>query len=92
MTDFKKYVEGIVKQEMTTALKERGIVLETEFCSMLCEKYNFTRSTVIGAIRRIYPELSLIRRRLSDELKFFFKLEVKGCPVIYVADTCSCNG
>lgn len=91
---FKFYVEKIIQTEIKNIISNKGYVLETAFCSMLCEKYGFSKLTVIGTLRRIYAEIPLTKRRMSNELKSFYGLEVKGFPIVYlpVNDTVSHNG
>ena len=84
MIEFKKHVEGILCAEIAIMIEQQGYFLETEFCNIVCEKFNFRISTVRPVLRRIYPELQLIKRRLSNELKDFYGLDVKGCPIIYL--------
>lgn len=83
---FKNHVEKILKDEINKTIRQQGYILETEFCTMICEKYGFAIWTVRPALRRIYPEMSLIKRRMSDELKAFYRLEIKGCPIVYLPD------
>lgn len=83
---FKEYVREILKKEISNEIKQ-GYFLETEFCTMICEKYNLSIHTVRGTLRGIYPEMSLIKRRMSDELKRFHGcLEIKGCPIMYIPE------
>ena len=83
---FSEYVMGILKAEILSVIKQQGYALETEMCTMLCGKYNLSISTVKATLRYIYPEIPLIKRRMSDELKRFYGLEIKGCPIVYLAD------
>ena len=53
---------------------------------MICEKYNISLYIVRATLRRIYPEMSLLKRRMSDDLKRFYGLEVKGYPIAYLPD------
>ena len=84
---FEEHIETILKTEILSIIKQQGYVLETEVCTMLCEKYNLALYTVRGTLRRIYPGMALIKRRMSDELKAFYGLEVKGCPIVYLRTT-----
>lgn len=83
---FKKHVEEILQTEILKAIGQQGYVLETEICTMICEKYNISSYVVRGTLRRIYPEMSLLKRRMSDDLKRFYGLEVKGYPIAYLPD------
>lgn len=83
---FKNHVEQVLKTEIDKVIKERGYFLETELCAMICEKYGFASYTVRGTLRRIYPEMALMQRRMSDELKRFYGLTIKGCPIVYMPD------
>lgn len=83
---FKKHIEKILQTEISSIIKQQGYVLETEFCNMVSEKYNVSLPTVRGQLGIIYPEMSLIKRRLSDDLKRFYGLEVKGYPIVYLLD------
>lgn len=86
MTAFQKHVQEILHTETAKVLESEGYFLETQFCTMICDKYNLSIHTVRGILRGIYPEMSLIKRRLSGQLKGFYGLEAKGCPIIYVPD------
>lgn len=81
---FKFYVEKIIQTEIKNIISNKGYVLETAFCSMLCEKYGFSNSTVISTLRKIYAKMPLTKRRMSNELKAFYGLEVKGFPIVYL--------
>ena len=83
---FKNHVEEVLQTEIDKVVKERGYFLETELCITVCEKYGFALYTVRGTLRRIYPEMALIKRRMSDELKIFYGLTIKGCPIVYMPD------
>lgn len=83
---FKKHVEEIIQNEVLSVVRQQGYVLETEICTMICEKYNLHLYIVRTTLRRIYPEMSLLKRRMSDDLKRFYKLEVKGYPIVYLMD------
>ena len=84
--DRKKHVEEIIQNEVLSVVRQQGYVLETEICTMICEKYNLHLYIVRATLRRIYPEMSLLKRRMSDDLKRFYKLEVKGYPIVYLMD------
>ena len=84
---FKNYVSEILSTEISIALEKRGYLIEIEFCNMIRGKYNLSIPTVRGTLHRIYPELSLIKRRLSNELKDFYCIKIKGCPVVYIPDS-----
>ena len=83
---FKVYVEEILQNEVLKVVRQQGYVLETEICAMICEKYNISLYIVRATLRRIYPEMSLLKRRMSDDLKRFYGLEVKGYPIAYLPD------
>ena len=83
---FKKHVEEIIQNEVLSVVRQQGYVLETEICTMICEKYNISSYIVRATLRRIYPEMSLLKRRMSDDLKRFYGLEVKGYPIAYLPD------
>lgn len=83
---FENHVEEVLKDEIDKRIKQQGYVLETEFCTKICEKYSFAQCTVHSTLRRIYPEMALIKRRISDELKRFYGLAIKGCPIVYIPD------
>lgn len=83
---FKNHVEEVLKDELDKIIKQQGYILETEFCIKISEKYGFALYTVRPILRRIYPEIALIKRRMSDELKAFYRLEIKGCPIVYLPD------
>ena len=83
---FKAYVEEILQNEVSSVVRQQGYVLETEICTMVCEKYNLHLYIVRATLRRIYPEMSLLKRRMSDDLKRFYGLEVKGYPIAYLPD------
>lgn len=83
---FKVYVEEILRNEVLSVVRQQGYVLETEICTMVCEKYNLHLYIVRATLRRIYPEMSLLKRRMSDDLKLFYGLEAKGYPIAYLPD------
>ena len=83
---FKNHVEEVLIDEINKAIMKQGYILETEFCTKICEKYSFALYTVRAILRRIYPEMSLMQRRMSDELKKFYGLTIKGCPIVYIPD------
>ena len=83
---FKTYVEEIIQNEVLSVVRQQGYVLETEICTMICEKYNISLYIVRATLRRIYPEMSLLKRRMSDDWKRFCGLEVKGYPIAYMPD------
>lgn len=84
---FKNHVERVLKDEISKTIRQQGYILETEFCTKICEKYSFALYTVRPVLRRIYPEMSLMQRRMSDELKIFYGLDIKGCPIVYMPTT-----
>lgn len=90
--NFKDHVREVLESEISKQIKQQGYVLEADLCAMVREKYNFTMATIKGMLRRIYPGMSLIKRRMSNELKDFYNLEIKGCPVVYMPDTDIGNG
>lgn len=67
-------------------VRQQGYVLETEICIMICEKYNISVYIVRATLRRVCPEMSLLKRRMSDDLKRFYGLDVKGYPIAYLPD------
>ena len=79
---FKVYIEEILQNEVLKVVRQQGYVLETEICTMICEKFHLY--IVRATLRRIYPEMSLLKRRMADDLKRFYKLEVKGYPIAYL--------
>ncbi len=81
---FKEYVEEILKTEILRIIGHQGYVLETEICTVLCEKYNISFDTLRATLRSIYPDMLLLKRRITNELKIFYGLKVKGCPVVYL--------
>ncbi len=80
---FKAYVEEILQNEVLSVVRQQGYVLETEICTMICKKYNISLYIVRETLRRIYPEMSLLKRLMSDDLKRFYGLDVKGYPIAY---------
>lgn len=80
---FKKHVEEIIQNEVLSVVRQQGYVLETEICTMICEKYNISLYIVRATLRRIYPEMSLLKRRMSDDLKRFYGSDVNGYPIAY---------
>lgn len=83
---FKKHVEEIIQNEVLSVVRQQGYALETEICTMICEKYNISLYIVRATLRRIYPKMALLKRRMSDDLKRFYGLEVKGYPIAYLPD------
>ena len=84
--NFKVYVEEILRNEVLSVVRQQGYVLETEICTMICEKYNISLYIVRATLRRIYPQMALMKRRMSDDLKRFYKLEVKGYLIAYLSN------
>lgn len=80
---FKVYVEEIIQNEVSRVVRQKGYVLETEICTMISEKYNISLYIVRATLGRIYPEMSLLKRRMSNDLKRFYGLDVKGYPIAY---------
>lgn len=84
---FKRYVQEILKTEIDKAFKQQDYILETSFCQKICDQYNLDISIIRLTLREICSEMPLIRRRLSNQLKTFYKLkEIKGCPIIYISN------
>ncbi|MDE7177066.1 MAG: hypothetical protein K2O59_04560 [Lachnospiraceae bacterium] len=83
---FRKHVEEIVQTVLLEAIKQQGYVLETEICNMICEKYNISSYIVRGTLGRIYPGMSLLKRRMSNDLKRFYGLKTKGYPIVYMPE------
>ena len=83
---FKTYVEEILQNEVLSMIGQQGYVLETEICTMICDKYNLHLYIVRATLRRIYSKMALLKRRMSDDLKRFYGLEVKGYPIAYMPD------
>ena len=83
---FKAYVEEILQNEVLSVVRQQGYVLETEICTMVCEKYNLHLYIVRATLRRIYPEMALQKRRMSEDLNRFYGLEVIGYPIVYLPD------
>ena len=81
---FKAYVEEILQNEVLSVVRQKGYVLETEICTMICEKYDIFLYIVRATLRRIYSKISLQKRHMSDDLKRFYGLEVKGYPIAYL--------
>ena len=81
---FKAYVEEILQNEVLSVVRQQGYVLETEVCTMICEEYNISLYIVRATLRRTYSEMSLLKRRMSDDLKRFYGLEMKGYPIVYL--------
>lgn len=84
---FKEHVKQILHTEISKVLEQQEYFLESQFCNMVSKKYGFRISSIRVILRDVYPELSLIKRRLSDELKGFYGLEIKGHPIMYVYDS-----
>lgn len=82
--DFKEYVEEILQKEVSDVVNQQGYFLEKEFCTMMCEKYKLSVFTVQGTLRKIYPTMDLIKRRVTNEIKQFYDLQIKGCPIVYL--------
>ena len=82
--DFDNHVKSILHEETAKLIDQHGFFLESDFCPMVSRKYRLSESTVRAKLRDLSPELSLQRRRLSNELKAFFGAEIKGFPIIYL--------
>lgn len=83
---FQEHLEEILRAEIDKTVRQQGYILETEFCSGLCEEYGFTKYTVLGTLRRIYSDIPLIKRRMSADLKKYYRLQIKGYPIMYMLD------
>lgn len=83
---FQEHLEEILRAEIDKTVRLQGYILETEFCSDICEKYSFTLYTVLGTLRRIYSEIPLTKRRMSADLKKYYRLQIKGYPIVYMSD------
>lgn len=82
--NFDNYIKSILHEETEKLIDQHGFFLESDFCPMISRKYRLSESTVRAKLRALSPELSLKRRRLSNELKAFFDTEIKGFPVVYL--------
>ena len=82
--DFDNHVKSILHEETTKLIDQHGFFLESDFCPMVSSRYNLSESTVRAKLRNLSPELSLQRRRLSNELKAFFGTSAQGFPIIYM--------
>ena len=82
--DFNNYLETILKEETAEQLRQQGFVLEKRFVLAVAEKYRLSTVTVKGRLRRMCGDLSLRRRRMSDELKAFYGVNMQGYPIIYL--------
>ncbi len=82
--NFDNRVESILREETAKLIDQHGFFLESEFCPMISRKYHLSESTVKAKLMNLCPELSLKRRRLSNELKSFYGAEIKGFPIIYM--------
>ena len=81
--DFDRHLETILKEETSEQLRQQGFIPETFFVHAIAEKYRLSTVTVKGRLRRMCGDLDLQRRRMSDELKKFYGVEITGFPVIY---------
>lgn len=81
-----KQIEDIVCSEMENATSSNGYILETIFSNMIHTKYGYSKGAIRIAMRRIYGGMSLIRRRLSNDLKIIYKIEQSGCPIVYIPE------
>lgn len=80
---FRDYVSEILHTEISNVIEKQGYLIELEFCNAVRDKYSLSIPTIRAALHGIYPELSLTKKRLSNELKSFYHIEIKGCPIIY---------
>ena len=83
---FKNHVENILKDEITKEIRQQQYILETEFCNRICKRHRLSHDTVLATLRRIYPETALMKRHLTDDLKRFFGMELRGHPIVYMPD------
>lgn len=87
MTSFKNYIQKILREEISKTLEQQSYILETSFCQKICSQYDFDIHTIRPAFIEICSGIPLIKRRLSNDLKRFYKLEeLKGCPIIYISN------
>ena len=82
--NFDIHVKEILKGETEKLIDQHGFFLESDFCPMISRKYRLSESTVRAKLRDLSQELSLKRRRLSNELKAFFCTSAQGFPIIYM--------
>ena len=83
-TDFGRHLETILKEETAEQLRQQGFILENAFVPAIAEKYRLSTVTVKGRLRRMCADLDLQRRRMSDELKAFYGVNMQGYPIIYL--------
>lgn len=84
--DFDNYVKSILQEETIKLIEQQGFFLENDFCPMISSKYNLSESTIRAKLRNLCQELSLNRRRLSNELKNFYNINAQGFPIIYMKE------
>lgn len=83
---FDEYTGKILKTEISQRIEQTGFVLEKVFCQEMSEKYNLSKGLICVRMMELCPELSLKRRRLNNDLKVFYHLQIKGCPLAYVPE------
>lgn len=88
---FADYAKEVLRTEITEVIERQGYFFEKEFCSMIHEKYNISVSTVAVTLLEMRQEMSLTKRHLTNELKVFYGLKNKGCPIIYISNNSNIN-
>ncbi|MBQ8983278.1 MAG: hypothetical protein IJ079_06785 [Lachnospiraceae bacterium] len=86
MENFTTHIDNVIARDLQELIEQKGCVLENEIIPFLMAKHNLTYITVKGTLRRICrnPQLKVVYRRLSDELKRFYGMEnTKGYPAIF---------
>ena len=81
-------VDEIVKNEISNIIRKQGYFFESDLCSSIAQKYEISHYLVKSALMRVCLSMSLIKRRISSEMKKLYGLEkIKGYPIIYLKMT-----
>lgn len=81
-------VDEIVENEVSNIIQKQGYFFESELCSSIGQKYEISNYLVKSALMRVCLSMSLIKRRISLDMKRVYGLEkIKGYPIIYLKIT-----
>lgn len=81
-------VDEIVKNEVSNIIQKQGYFFENALCSSIAQKYEISNYLVKSALMRVCLSMSLVKRRISSDMKKVYGLEkIKGYPIIYLKMT-----
>lgn len=81
-------VDEIVKNEVSNIIQKQGYFFESELCSSIAQRCEISNYIVKSALMRVCLSMSLVKRRISSDMKKLYGLEkIKGYPIIYLKMT-----